>query len=209
MSQDNARGFNTTIPVSGDLSGLLERAKVVGFEGIPVSITSPATNQTIAYNGSSWTNTYINMGGDVTGTNTSSTVIKLQNVAVASTTPTNTQVLKYVSGSSQWQPATISTPTVVGVIVITGSHTVSGTDTAIVVTGSNPTGSLYFPATAPVGRVLMVGYAGTGTSAMYLTPGAGSNVDGSNVARLINKASGAGNGAWVCFDGVNWAPIII
>lgn len=149
----------------------------------------------------------ITVTGDVTGTLENTTVTKLQNVTVASTTPTDAQVLTYVTGSTNWQPKT--TTTVVGVTITNNqtNYTIVSTDAAIVLTGSTriPTGSVLFPASATVGRIIFVANANlTASSYFTITPHAGTTIDGSS-----SVSSPITNGCiFCCYDGTNWRSVV-
>jgi hypothetical protein len=50
MSQDNARGSNAPIALGGDLSGTLDKAKVIKLQGNSVASTTPTDHQILIWN---------------------------------------------------------------------------------------------------------------------------------------------------------------
>jgi hypothetical protein len=110
--------------VGGDLSGTTTNATVIGIQTIPVSSTSPTTNQVLEYNGSEWAPTTLSpgftAGGDLSGTNTDQKVIGIQGNPVSDVAPIAAQILVENSGATGSVWTTIS-----GDIVMTSAGVVT------------------------------------------------------------------------------------
>jgi Pectate lyase superfamily protein len=109
---------------------------------ITAALTGNASGSAASFTGS--------LVGDVTGTQGATVVGKLQGRAVSSTAPTNTYVLTWVSGNSDWEPATTNN----AVSSVGGS----GGTTGLTLSGG-PTGAV----TLTLGGTLAVANGGTGS----------------------------------------------
>ena len=124
-------GGNTA---GGDLSGSLPSPTVAGLRGRTVSSSTPATNDVLQWNGSTWAPGTVSaggtVGGDLSGSLPNPTVAALRGHTVSATSPSTGDVLQW-SGSN-WAPVTISTGTGAGSVQVfdasvgsTQSYTIS------------------------------------------------------------------------------------
>ena len=102
----NVQRYNTIITVSGatfnDTTKTITVSGTTALSGLTtdVTISSPANNQVLQYNGSKWINTKLTSG--------SSTLSTLTDCSISS--PSNDQVLVFTTDSSlnKWTPYTLS-----------------------------------------------------------------------------------------------------
>jgi hypothetical protein len=101
-------GGGTSITFGTDISAIdVTHQKVVGFNSIPLSTTTPVPGQVYQYNGTQWAPATISSfiaGGDLGGSGTTQTVIGFQGRAVASIAPAANQFLGWSSATNTWTP---------------------------------------------------------------------------------------------------------
>ncbi|WP_276834325.1 hypothetical protein [Chryseobacterium cucumeris] len=92
----------------------------------------------VALNGTSFERAALT--GDVTATvnDNNTKVEKIQGVAVSSTAPTDAQFLRYNSTTSQWEPYTLTTPTLNVTTELTGNYTLGSTDDIVLFNNPAP-----------------------------------------------------------------------
>lgn len=169
----------------------------------------------MAQNNARGINQPIPVGFDLSGILSKATVVGLRGNPISSTAPLQQQVLQW--NGSAWVPTNPPYYTTYSSIYLKQqflavnvtttdnqtNYTVTDTDCAIVLTGSTvtPTGQINFPATAPQGRVIMVGNVHRSTT-FKINPYSGTSIDGHTSAFSLTYGA-----FYVCIDGTNWKSI--
>lgn len=94
-----------TIVLAADLGNTLALPHVIGIQGRPVSSATPATSQSLAWNGIAWEPmSFPKLAQDLGGTITLPKVIGLQGYPLNSAAPEDGYVLSWNNADGYWQP---------------------------------------------------------------------------------------------------------
>ena len=111
LATDESGSQPTSLPMSGDVTGLTDVSVVTALQGNSVATGVPSSGEVLKWNGAQWSPapdesgipiTSLSVGGDLSGTTDNATVSGLQNRFVAPSAPTLGQVLTW--NGSQWEP---------------------------------------------------------------------------------------------------------
>lgn len=157
-------------------------------------------------------------GGDLSGgadaIDETVTVVGIQDRPVSSTSPTNHYLLTWTG--SQWKPAAMqglffaifpwagnNVPIMPGVSTQTGSYTIADTDFYVLYNTSS--GTVTLPATAGVGRVLMMDTSNYGIS-YTVQASTGTKLNGvtNGTVTVPTPAISTQTVTFICYDGTNW-----
>ena len=121
---------NTSVQLGGDLGGTLTTPTITKLQGTIINASTPATNQVLTYNGSSWvpgtvTSSTINdattsskgiveLSGDLGGTASSPSVLKLNGISVSGTPATNQVLTATSTSTAQWATPPSNASTLAG-----------------------------------------------------------------------------------------------
>jgi len=217
----NGGSFLAVPQLSGDLGNTAAAPKVVGLQGIPVSSTTPTTNQVLAYNGSVWAPA--NAGSGITAinglTNATTSILAGSGISIATSSPNIITITATGGGaSSTWSGITNPTGNLsLNMGNFTTTFTVGATTTNPFLiqdtTGNTGTGPLLQVSTVGTSVALPVKFTAQGTSNGVQMNASGTlavigtgNINATQLQGIAVSTTTPTTNQVLTYNGTSWAP---